>query len=179
MKTVDRLVAEHDIIERGLAVLEKSVTRIESGQSLPDDFAQWAPNFFAQFADKCHHAKEEDIFFPMLKERGIPVEGGPIGVMLNEHVIGRDCVRRMREASEANDFDKGKFAVAANEFIHLLRQHIFKENNVLFKMAETVLSEADDADLDERFTAIEQERELAGMHERYDAEVTRWEEEIK
>lgn len=179
MKSVDRLVAEHDIIERGLDVLEKVVTRIEAGQTVPDDFPMWAPGFFAQFADKCHHAKEEELFFPLLKERGIPEEGGPIGVMLNEHVLGRDCVRRMREANEADEFDGAKFAVAANEFIPLLRQHIFKENNVLFKMAEQVLSEIDDDDMDEKFTQVEQERELAGMHERYDSEVSHWEGALK
>ena len=179
MKSIDRLVAEHDIIERGLTVLEKVVTRIESGESIPDDFPQWAPDFFRQFADKCHHAKEEDLFFPLLKERGIPDEGGPIGVMLNEHVLGRDCVRRMREASEVEEFDATKFATAAKESISLLRQHIFKENNVLFKMAEQVLSEDDDAEMDGKFSQVEQERELAGMHERVDAEVARWEEELK
>ena len=41
------------------------------------------------------------------------------------------------------------------------------------------MSETDDADMDEKFTQVEQERELAGMHERYDAEVARWEEEFK
>jgi hemerythrin-like domain-containing protein len=179
MKSVDRLVAEHDIIERGLDVLEKAVGRIESGQPIPDDFPQWAPDFFSQFADKCHHAKEEDLFFPLLKERGIPKEGGPIGVMLHEHDVGRDCVRRMREASEAADFDGAKFASAAKEFISLLRQHIFKENNILFQMAGSVMSEEDDADMDGQFTQVEQEHDLAGMHERYDAEVARWEEALK
>ena len=72
-------------------------------------------------ADKCHLAKEEDLFFPLLKERGIPEEGGPIGVMLHEHVMGRDCVGRMREACEADEFDGATFATAAKEFIPLLR----------------------------------------------------------
>ena len=179
MKSVDRLVAEHDIIERGLNLLEKAVARIESGQPMPDGFSAWAPDFFAQFADKCHHAKEEDLFFPLLKERGIPEEGGPIGVMLHEHDVGRDCVRRMREASEADGFDAARFATAAKEFIPMLRQHIFKENNVLFQMASNVMSEADDANMDARFTQVEAERALAGMHERFDAEVARWEEELK
>jgi hemerythrin-like domain-containing protein len=179
MKSVDRLVAEHDIIERGLDVLEKAVDRIKSGRPIPDEFPKWAPGFFAQFADKCHHAKEEDLFFPLLKQRGIPEEGGPIGVMLHEHEVGRDCVRRMRAASEADEFDGATFATAAKEFIPLLRQHIFKENNVLFQMAENVLSEADDADMDEKFSQVEQERDLAGMHERYDSEVARWEEDLK
>ena len=179
MKSVDRLVKEHDLIERGLDLLGKSVVLIESSQTVPDDFPKWAPGFFSQFADKCHHAKEEDLFFPLLKERGIPEEGGPIGVMLHEHVMGRDCVGRMREATEADELDRAMFAAAAKEFVPLLRQHIFKENNVLFKMAENVLSEADDDAMDDRFTEVEQERDLAGLHERFEAEIARWEEAMK
>ena len=38
MKSIDRLVAEHDIIKRALSVLEKVVAQIESGQSVPDEF---------------------------------------------------------------------------------------------------------------------------------------------
>lgn len=179
MKSIDRLVAEHDIIERGLNILEQAVARIESGQPIPDEFPKWAPDFFAEFADKCHHAKEEDVFFPLLKERGIPEEGGPIGVMLQEHVMGRDCVGQMREASEQDEFDGAKFVAAAKQFIPLLRQHIFKENNVLFQMAANVLSEADDTDMNDKFTQVEQERDLTGKHERFDSEVTRWEQELK
>ena len=179
MKTVERLVAEHDLIERGLGVLGAVVGRLEAGEAIPEGVAAWAPRFFSQFADKCHHAKEEDLFFPRLKERGIPEERGPIGVMLHEHVLGRDCVRRMREAAEAGEFDQVKFAAAAREFIPLLGQHIFKENNVLFKMAEQVLSPADDVELDVRFTDVERERQLAGLHERFAAEVARWEEMLK
>ena len=178
MKSVDRLVKEHELIERGLSLLEKSVELIETGKSVPVDFAGWAPGFFSQFADKCHHAKEEDLLFPLLKERGIPEEGGPIGVMLHEHVLGRSCVRRMREACESEEFDSAKFAAAANEFIPLLRQHIFKENNVLFQMAGKVLNEADDAELDAKFKQVEQERELAGMRERFESEVSGWEEKL-
>ena len=178
MKSVDRLVAEHDIIERGLNVLETAVSRIEANQTVPEDFVGWAPEFFSQFADKCHHAKEEDLFFPLLKERGIPEEGGPIGVMLNEHVLARDCVRRMREASEKDGFDGAMFAAAAKQFIPLLRQHILKENNVLFKMAENVLNEADDDAVFGKFTEVEQERELAGLHEKSEAEVAGWEKAL-
>ena len=59
MKSVDRLVKEHDLIERGLNVLEQVVARIESNQSVPEDFPRWAPEFFRQFGDKCHHAKKK------------------------------------------------------------------------------------------------------------------------
>jgi hemerythrin-like domain-containing protein len=178
MKAVERLKAEHDLIERGLALLEKAVARLEAGQPLPEGFPQWAPRFFQQFADQCHHAKEEDVFFPVLKQRGIPEQGGPIGVMLHEHGLGRDCVGRMRAASQAQPFDARTFAEAARQYIPLLRQHIFKENNVLFRMAEQVMSEADDADVTGRFSKVEQERGLTDLHESFASEVYRWEQAL-
>lgn len=176
MKSVERLKAEHDLIERGLALLEQAVARLEGGQSLPEGFPSWAPRYFQQFADQCHHAKEEDVFFPVLKQRGIPEQGGPIGVMLHEHVLGRDCVGRMRQASQAQPFDARTFAETARQYIPLLRQHIFKENHVLFLMAERVMSEADDADVTGRFSQVEQERGLTSLHESFASDVARWEE---
>ena len=179
MKSVERLMAEHELIERGLVILEKAVGRIGAGQPLPEGLPQWAPRFFQEFADKCHHAKEENVFFPLLKQRGIPEQGGPIGVMLHEHVLGRDCVDRMREASQTQPFDARKFADAAKQYIPLLRQHIFKENNVLFRMAERVMSEADDSDVTSKFSQVEKERGLTGWHESFGKEVAVWEESLK
>ena len=46
-------------------------------------------------------------------------------------------------------------------------------------MAENVLSEADDDAMNDRFTEVEQERALAGLHERFEAEIARWEEVMK
>ena len=178
MKSIDRLVAEHDLIERGLDLLEKSAARFESAQPVPAEFLRWASEFFAEFADRCHHAKEEDVFFPKLKERGIPEQGGPLGVMLHEHEVGRNCVRRMRESGRVEPFDRDTYCEAANEFVVLLRQHILKENNVLFQMAASVLTDADDVDLDAAFSQAEQERNLADLYERSLADVAHWEREL-
>jgi hemerythrin-like domain-containing protein len=176
MQSVERLKTEHDLIERGLGLLEEAVARLEAGQPLPEGFPPWAARFFQQFADQCHHAKEEDVFFPVLKQRGIPEQGGPIGMMLHEHGLGRDCVGRMRQASQAQPFDARSFADAARQYIPLLRQHIFKENNVLFRMAEQVMSEADDADVAGRFSQVEQERGLTSLHQTFASDVARWEQ---
>ena len=178
MNSVERLKAEHDLIERGLNLLEKAVARLEAGQALPEGFPQWAPRFFQQFADQCHHAKEENVFFRILKQRGIPEQGGPIGVMLHEHELGRDCMGRMSQASQAQPFDARTFADAARQYIPLLRQHIFKENNFLFRMAERVMSEADDADVTSKFSQVEQERGLTGLHQGFASEVARWEQAL-
>jgi hemerythrin-like domain-containing protein len=178
MKSVERRRAEHDLIERGLTLLEKAVARLAAGQPLPEGYPPWAPRFFLQFADQCHHAKEEDVFFPVLKQRGIPEQGGPIGVMLHEHGLGRDCVSRMGEASQAQPFDAHTFADAARQYLPLLRQQIFKENNVFFRMAERVMSEADNASVTGRFPQVERERRLTRLHQGFANEVARWEQAL-
>jgi hemerythrin-like domain-containing protein len=61
----------------------------------------------------------------------------------------------------------------------LLRQHIFKENNVLFRMAERVMSEADDADVTSRFSEVEQERGLTGSNDSFASEAVRWEQTLE
>ena len=179
MEAIQMLVDEHDVIERVLDLLEKAVTRIESGGTTPDGFDTWAVGFFRLYADRCHHGKEEDILFPLLEEKGIAREGGPIGVMLQEHDLGRACVGRMDQAATASPKDGAGFSVAAKEFIPLLRQHIFKENNVLFPMAKQRMDEKDAADTLEKFRAVEEEKGGPEFHERYEAEVGRWEAEFR
>ena len=178
MKSLDILIAEHDTIKFGMNLIAQAIAKFDSGQSVPEEFPAWAAQFLRQFGDKCHHAKEEDLLFPLLKARGIPVEGGPIGCMLQEHDTGRDCVRRMREASESDPLDENTFVAAAKEFIPLLREHIDKENNILYQMAANVMTEADDAELTAQFSKVEKERSLEGMHERCTAEIERWEGEM-
>ena len=99
-------------------------------------------------------------------------------MMLHEHVLGRHCVGRMREASQAQPFDARTFGDAAKQYLPLLRQHIFKENNVLFRMAERVMSEADDGDVAGRFSQVEQERGLTGLREGFAGDVAQWEQAL-
>jgi hemerythrin-like domain-containing protein len=82
----------------------------------------------------------------------------------------------MREASQAQPFDGRTFADAARQYILLLRQHIFKENNILFRMAEQVMTEADDADVTGHFSKVEQERGLTDLHKSFASDVARWEQ---
>ncbi len=169
MQSIETLMHEHQVIEHGLAVLNVIARRVEKGEEVPTDRVGELLKFFQVFADKCHHAKEEGVLFPEIEARGIPREGGPIGVMLYEHDRGREYVRQMvtalpriREDSAAREV----FASAADHFVHLLSEHIFKENNVLFRMAESVLSDDDDKRLMEEFERHEHEAVGEGEHER-------------
>lgn len=114
------------------------------------------------FADGLHHAKEENFFFPALCLKGFSTEQGPVAVMLHEHVLGRNFVKGIAENLEL--YKKGnKSAIAGiNQnmlgYAELLRNHIGKENNILFRMADNVFSEAEHQQLLSEFSKIENDR---------------------
>jgi len=128
--------------------LDKIVEEARSNGSLDAESANTAIDFFSNFADGCHHAKEEDRLFVEMEQSGVPRDGGPIGVMLYEHDEGRSSVRGMAEAVNAaasGDVNAiSEFAAHANSFIGLLSAHIQKEDQILFPMADNILAaEAD------------------------------------
>ena len=161
---------DHDAILKMLDVTEEVAGRLNRGEGVRPDILGNLLEFFRLFADKCHHGKEEDLLFPLLETKGIPVGGGPIGVMLSEHEQGRSLIKEMREAGEAyqaNVEGAGRrWAQAARSYASLLRAHIHKENNILFVMAERVLSPAEQTRLVEGFEKLEVEKMGVGTHER-------------
>jgi len=171
MSATDDLRTEHRAIERMLAILEEASSRLEDGQRVRPDVFRGAVDFVRNFADGCHHAKEEQNLFPRMEAQGVPREGGPIGVMLFEHEEGRAYVRAIAGAIDAYEADGQSAAptIAENArgYVGLLRQHIMKEESVLFPMADRVLTAADQAELEQQFEQIETEVMGPGVHERY------------
>ncbi len=164
---------EHDAILRMLDVTDEVVQQLERAQRVAPATLAGVLEFFRLFADRCHHGKEEDLLFPLLERKGIAYEGGPIGVMLHEHEQGRSLVRQMGDALDAYGSGQAqagaRWADAARSYAALLRQHIDKENNVLFMMAENLLSAAEQAELAAAFEKVEEEKMGAGTHERLHA----------
>lgn len=159
MHPTETLSQEHRVIEARLDALEEQIRLADAGQPFPRRFFDEALDFFRNCADGCHHAKEENLLFPRMKERGVPERGGPIGVMLAEHDQGRACLKAVREnldAAERGDPEARRqvFGNAAS-YIELLRQHIYKEDNILFRMANMVLQPDNVAELTKEFATVE------------------------
>jgi hemerythrin-like domain-containing protein len=182
LRATEVLKEEHRAIERMLAVLETAAQRLETGERVRPGLFREAVDFVRNFADKCHHGKEEAILFPRLEERGVPKEGGPLGMMLHEHDAGREYIRTIDGAIAA--YEEGDEAAArviaenVRGYVGLLVEHIWKEENVLFPMADQVLSPGDQRELEERFEQVETEVMGPGVHERYHELLERAEREI-
>jgi len=159
---------EHRLIERVLTVLEGLSQRPVAGS-----LGEWkkAVDFFRHFADACHHFKEEKVLFPAMEEHGVPGDGGPIGMMLMEHEEGRSFVRAMLAAisliESKQEAATGSLLKGAEAYIRLLREHIQKEDEILFPMADGVIPEDEQRQLVKRFETYEAEEMGAGVHEKY------------
>jgi hemerythrin-like domain-containing protein len=156
---------EHRIIEQVLNCLEKLADRCEAGETLDSTSALEALAFFRNFADRCHHGKEEGHLFPLLEARGFSRQGGPTGVMLHEHEEGRRLLAAMAGAVERGAVRE--FVRHARAYIRLLREHIYKEDQCLFPMAAGILTGSEAEALAQRFEHVENAEMGEGAHEHY------------
>lgn len=182
MIATDILMSEHRVIERVIAALEVAAKELEDGQNVRPGFFLDAADFIKGFADGCHHRKEEGVLFKTMSENGVPVQGGPIGVMLSDHEQGRVFTRGMRASAEKLS---GGDAVARTEVVRnalgyatLLRQHIFKEDNILFPMANKVIQGEQREAVADGFEHVEHEETGEGIHEKYLALAEKLEREM-
>ncbi len=113
------------------------------------------------YADKFHHAKEEDLLFPLMSHKGFSKNHGPIAVMLHEHELGRRYLKGIQDSIPL--FINGeksalqKIYENMNAYIELLSNHIDKENNILFRMADDILDENEQQNLLKKFKEIEKD----------------------
>ena len=168
MNAIAILEHEHEAILFGIGLMEKALGRALAHDAVARKDLDELLRFVRGFADACHHGKEEGILFPAMEKAGIAKAGGPIGVMLDEHVRGRDFVRAMDEGLKAEDL-AGRFAAALSGYAALLRAHIEKENTVLFPMGARVLGEGVLESMGREFDTYEENVMGSGEHERLHA----------
>ena len=155
MTPTDLLRDEHRVILNALDALERGADRTAAGGSVADAWWTGAVAWLRMFADRNHHAKEERALFPAMVKAGVPSEGGPIAVMLEEHVEGRRLVTAMDANSGAARLG------ACRAYVALLRAHIEKENDIVFPLADAVLDEQAVLGLAREFDAVEAEQGAA------------------
>ncbi|MHB9131000.1 MAG: hemerythrin domain-containing protein [Armatimonadota bacterium] len=139
------LVDEHTLIKRWLALIPELVADIdleaESGRQLVLN----GIDFIRAYADRFHHAKEEEILFTRFD-----ANQEIIRVMLDDHTTGRNHVRAMLEAVEQRD--TAKLAEHLLGYRQLLTEHITKENEILYPWMDRRLSPPEVESLAQEFS---------------------------
>jgi DUF438 domain-containing protein len=133
------LVADHEQTEKVIDALE-TLWRERSPE--PATVTR-ALRYFNEFADACHNQKEEQHLFPRLQAAGIPAEGGPLAVMLAEHERSQELLALFTTLGRrfvAGDATAGAEVVEVFlEYGALLKNHYWKENDILYPMGRRML----------------------------------------
>ena len=156
MQVTQELKNEHQLILKYLDLIERYIEFSQTNKS-ENLLLEKAPDFISfiqKFADTYHHAKEEDILFKFLQAPGVLTHCNPLPVMLSEHEQGRMYVQNMKDAAENADMES--LCNNANGYFQLLKQHIYKEDNVLYPMAENGLSDDDKIAVENEYKLIEE-----------------------
>ncbi len=163
----DLLTDDHTTIEKVFAAVERTLA---SPERMSPVFAANVVDFLGVYVEECHNKKEENHLFPLIRERGIPAEGGPLAIMLAEHerqgILVKTVVEHGRAFAEGDPAALPPFRGAFEEYAALCREHYWKENDILYPMAVRVMSSEDEAVV---MKGIEQVEASLGedTHEKY------------
>lgn len=170
MDAIRTLIEEHRLFLRVVEALEAYGERAERERRVDRDDLSAFVSFLAEFVDLCHHGKEEDVLFAALADAGFPAASGPLAVLRADHDRGRRLVRHLHELSgkvEAwDEADFEAFAGASRAYADLLRDHIQREEEVFYPMAEEHLSRAQMRQVEDLFHLFEERREAGRAHAR-------------
>jgi len=161
MKATEILSKEHEYILNVVSAIENECHNLETEKNLDKGFFAKAIDFIKNYADKFHHAKEEEILFKELKKENVQgrMHCSPMDQMLHEHHLGREFVKNLEEGLKKNNMEK--IIENARGYCQLLREHIFKEDNILYGMADEALTDKEQDFLLKQFK-VSDEKNKAG-----------------
>ena len=173
------LEEEHKVILRMVKVLNAMHKRLESGGHVDTAALTEVLDFFREFADKSHHAKEESVLFPTLEKHGVRSQGCPIGTLTGEHKQGRALMTALNDSIDkyAKGVPTAKTTICATikAAIDLYTDHIWREDYLLFPMTEKVLLKPELDALTTSFNEVET-KFGSDFHNRYEQIVEKLEE---
>jgi hemerythrin-like domain-containing protein len=132
---------DHELIEKVIKAMETTTQLLVNGKQIPESILLPVIDFSKNFTDVCHHSKEENALFPALEQAGMPRNMGPIAMMLIDHERSREIGKHM-EVSAKEYLDSGNSTNLVNDmkqYTEHITEHLWKENNKLFLMAEARL----------------------------------------
>lgn len=147
---------DHDLIEKVVKAMDSTVDMLSHGKQIPEPILNQVIDFSLNFTDTCHHGKEEGSLFPSLEKAGMPTNMGPIAMMLMDHQRSREIAQKMQEYSKQYiaTGEPADLIKTMQEYTQHITEHLWKENNRLFAMAEARLQHVS-SDVDRQLNEIE------------------------
>ncbi len=154
-KTSKMLSEEHKYILKVISAIKNEEKNMEAGK-INVTFLKQAIEFIRNYADKLHHAKEEDILFKEFEKNASCDSCNPVPQMLHEHEIGREYVRNLEQG--INEKNPKKIIENALGYCRLLEEHISKEDSVLYPMTDETIDKKKLEEMHKKFMQIDKSR---------------------
>lgn len=141
---VDTLMAEHEVILEALQELQKVNRKVKRADTLDDEQAKRLRHIATHLVEaEGHHEREEKALFPQMERRGVT---GPPRMMRLEHDELRPRKHDLLELAEgAEGMSFAEFQKQLDDLttylVFNLRDHIFKEDNILYPSAVEVVTD--------------------------------------
>ena len=132
---------DHELIEKVIKAMESTIQLLNDDKQIPESILLPVIDFSKNFTDVCHHSKEEKSLFPALEQAGLPTNMGPIAMMLIDHQRSREIGTEMEASAKEylSSGDSTKLVSDMQQYVEHITEHLWKENNKLFMMAEARL----------------------------------------
>ncbi len=162
------LMIEHRLIDRMIALIEKSLTQIEATQSVDSLFIDTAVDFTRTYADRTHHGKEEDILFRNLEMQKLSdTDRRVMNELIDEHTFGRQTTKELVDANTRyRSGDTSALAVILTKLrtiVDFYPKHIEKEDKVFFPASRAYFSDEEDQAMLAEFWEFDRKM----IHEKY------------
>lgn len=156
--SLEILTNEHKNILKVISAVENECEKLENGKAIDKEFLEKAIDFIRGYADKIHHSKEEDILFVEMCKNEENMHCNPTHQMRHEHDEGRKFVKELEK--ELNKGNKKKIIENAKGYCNLLKDHIYKEDNILYPMADESMDAKTKKSMLDKFNKIEKDAAL-------------------
>lgn len=165
MQTISSVMKhEHDIILQVVDALEKNAEDLMDGHPFNPEFYLKFIDFQRNYADKFHHAKEENILFPELQKQKETADNPEIKLLIHQHILTRAYVDNIEKALESENIRK--IITNAIDYGKMIRGHIKREDNQYFPLVERLLPEKIKDKIVGKFTTSDAELPK-GSNEKY------------
>ena len=171
MRPTETLSREHTLVILVTKEAEQEVRYMrDTGEYRKEEVGELV-DFFEFFTEACHDPKEERLLFARLCKRGLSRDSGILAQFYREHeeftTRLRDIEHWLRRDKKEGPLDVAELAEQLDAYLNLMRSHVAREDEHLFALADGMLTDEDQEELERAFEAVESEEVAEGIHEKY------------
>ena len=171
MTPTENLIKEHKKINELLDIMSKIALKIKLNDVFYPNDVEEIVNYLLIIIENSHHGKEDDVFYPELISSGIAKDTAPLSIINYEHTISKSYLKDISSCvvncKIGNDFSGELLADSLTNYVVVIKNHIQREEEVIFPIANEVLSAEKQYEISQRFEDIEQKYFSKSLNDQY------------